>query len=1306
MNTKRFFSLVFVLTLIVSLLCPLSASAADGITVDNCDSIRWGGTHAVTVFTDVKTEGSGSIGWTVPAGGDQFVMQTVFDPIDATGMTVLSFDLYLSDIDAMYGASVFLLEMTSSGKCDVEETSWGPGAFSLTPDGWTHLELNIVGGGCKLDHVNFLRLYALGIQHEEPLTVRLDNIRLLPEGTPDPEEQGNEGLIIGKADPSSAIPTAGNTPGKTVDPAETDTPDTDVPGTDTPDTGKKLSVPGLIVAAFGVITAVIGAVLLKNKKLPAIILLVSGVICLIVGAVLMLLPGNPAGDDPGTKPVTPDASAYFTEIQNGHPELSAAELDVEAALTRTIGFDTKEEYKTRFVAGAAPIGSPEGHPNVVMVNPEENAGAIQTSSGLTVTPFGEVRSMNIKERDCTIFEFIRNQNTNCFYLDVDKDVKKAWAGKTFDLHALVYVTENLKFDVTWKTASGEEKTETFPVASKPTWTEGILALDAPALKGETEGHDFLFTCKGAEYTRIAAMWIEEHVEDTGDKKDDRTGLLEGKFGGRAYVLADANVVNYGAVGDGYTDDTDAFKKAIDAVSKQGGGTVFVPAGFWCITDHLTLPSHVGLVGELDPDNLRASTVICVYADKGSSSGGFFDMGMQSAVKDLAVWYPEQTFVNGQPIPYPATFRQCGSEGVTIENVVMVNSYIGIDFATGGSNNSLQYVRNVRGTCFVYGYENNHSYDIGRIEELDFSPEIWLNSTLPGTPNPALLRTYMLRHSTGMILERIDWTYLADCKFSGLQTGVLCRRTDDGVSNGHMYNFTITDCYYCFRAEACSWMMITNCVMKASGNEGASAICLEKTNGGDVSIADCALVSSGKNAILNQGSGRISVTDSAITSVGGTAFAQVTTHPQTSVNNTISDGGNNLLYDFIDVPTPKITAPDYGKTVVTKPTSDKWINITAEPYNAKKGSDVTGILQKAIDDLKETGGTIYFPAGAYTLNGHINVWAGIELRGADSWAQNQNASRFQTTFGQGDPDGEALFTLYDGAGLRGLAVIYTDQSDTTDLHSHSFTVRGDGKGIYLVDVSLPTSWNGVDFATNRCDEHYIEYLWMCPLNTGIQVGGGSENGIIRDCHFTPNTWCLRDENYWGNIFQTCVMPQSRPYVVGASKNEILYHNFVYGAYEGLSITDGAQNVFTLCHGVDSGNYSMRVKGDCSVTMVDSQLVNLNGRQHNYIITDASFCGKLTMINTAGWGTTANALNLGGTGSVTMKSGIIINAGNPFCRLNQGSLTLIGVINQQRTKDFIISGRADSLTLEGDIFESGLRIDNPEDVPVSGSDLDRY
>jgi len=57
-----------------------------------------------------------------------------------------------------------------------------------------------------------------------------------------------------------------------------------------------------------------------------------------------------------------------------------------------------------------------------------------------------------------------------------------------------------------------------------------------------------------------------------------------------------NVKDYGAKGDGINDETAAFQAAITAVKLQGGGTVYIPAGRYMITDELVLPPFTMLKG--------------------------------------------------------------------------------------------------------------------------------------------------------------------------------------------------------------------------------------------------------------------------------------------------------------------------------------------------------------------------------------------------------------------------------------------------------------------------------------------------------------------------------------------------------------------------------------------------------------------------------------------------------------------------------------------------------------------------------------
>ncbi|MBP1676786.1 MAG: glycoside hydrolase [Bacteroidetes bacterium] len=66
----------------------------------------------------------------------------------------------------------------------------------------------------------------------------------------------------------------------------------------------------------------------------------------------------------------------------------------------------------------------------------------------------------------------------------------------------------------------------------------------------------------------------------------------------AFKKYSVQITEFGAVGDGLTLNTEAFRKAIDHVTAKGGGTVVVPAGVW-LTGPIVLKSNVNLYTEVN-----------------------------------------------------------------------------------------------------------------------------------------------------------------------------------------------------------------------------------------------------------------------------------------------------------------------------------------------------------------------------------------------------------------------------------------------------------------------------------------------------------------------------------------------------------------------------------------------------------------------------------------------------------------------------------------------------------------------------------
>jgi len=85
------------------------------------------------------------------------------------------------------------------------------------------------------------------------------------------------------------------------------------------------------------------------------------------------------------------------------------------------------------------------------------------------------------------------------------------------------------------------------------------------------------------------------------------------------MIADAatNVQDYGAVGDGVTNDAVAIQATIDAIDAQGGGTLFFPKGVYVLNSGITLCSSLTILGE-NGSIIRQSDSVPQWAIRGVS----------------------------------------------------------------------------------------------------------------------------------------------------------------------------------------------------------------------------------------------------------------------------------------------------------------------------------------------------------------------------------------------------------------------------------------------------------------------------------------------------------------------------------------------------------------------------------------------------------------------------------------------------------------------------------------------------------------
>jgi hypothetical protein len=300
-----------------------------------------------------------------------------------------------------------------------------------------------------------------------------------------------------------------------------------------------------------------------------------------------------------------------------------------------------------------------------------------------------------------------------------------------------------------------------------------------------------------------------------------------------------SVRDFGAKGDGRTDDTAAFQKALDTAG-QGGGTVAAGRGTFFFAGHLnvpngvalegiwkSVPAHTGIRDRGEPRPTGDGTTFLITEGSGKEDGpAFLTLNTNSTLKGVVLYYPDQK-TDAVPTPYPYAVAMRGNNPAALQ-VEMLNPYNGID----ATLNNRHLIRDVSGQPLHRGVVVNGIYDIGRIENVHFNP--WWSMS------PRLLQ-WQMENGEAFVFGRTDWQYVFNTFCYGYRTGYRFIETREGLCNGNFLGIGADDCFTAVAVDASPrfGILITNGEFVSFRGPDPTMVVVGPSHQGAVRFVNCA-----------------------------------------------------------------------------------------------------------------------------------------------------------------------------------------------------------------------------------------------------------------------------------------------------------------------------------------------------------------------------------------------------------------------------------------------------------------------------------
>jgi Pectate lyase superfamily protein len=270
-----------------------------------------------------------------------------------------------------------------------------------------------------------------------------------------------------------------------------------------------------------------------------------------------------------------------------------------------------------------------------------------------------------------------------------------------------------------------------------------------------------------------------------------------------------NVRDYGAAGNGTSDDTAAIAQAIAAAappSAPTGDTVFFPAGKYRVTSTLTVPPATALQGagwNTPGSQANVFAGSWIFVEEGANFSPITISGSGGAVRNLGfnIFNPND---GGAPAAAQPMVHVTGNNAL-VEDICLYNPYGGI-FLDGAAQ---AVIRRIFGQPVQYGIMIDRSYDVSYIDHVHFWPYSHPVNTATAAyqlangiaillyrcDNPLLSNIFALHYNKGLSMSgspagRPHKVHLMNADFDGCVTGIHMNSAGhEGFASIQMANVT-------------------------------------------------------------------------------------------------------------------------------------------------------------------------------------------------------------------------------------------------------------------------------------------------------------------------------------------------------------------------------------------------------------------------------------------------------------------------------------------------------------------------------------